>query len=327
SSRTINEARMGYTWQGNFFADLALGQGYPAQLGWQFAKADTFPAIQFTRNYPYAWIQPSSNAVYKEHVYDPSDVVTMIRGRHILHFGGEMLAYQDNSTAWGNTNAGTMAFSGQYTEQWKVDPVTGIAAPDSTTGLEYADFLLGLANSWNAGVSPEYGARLKSPQIFVQDDWKVTPNLTVNLGLRYQINHGWSEVKNNEATWDPTVPNSATAQNGAMWYGPTHANGRRNLMANVYNTFLPRFGFSWLVKPKMTLRGGLGLYSYNWSLDNYGGDMGKAISQAGSDSDQTNGITPVVQLGGNGDIFGTGTALPYVSSSTDPTAFNGQNVS
>ena len=52
SPRTINEARMGYTWQGNFFEDLALGQGYASQLGWQFAKADDFPAIQFTRNYP-----------------------------------------------------------------------------------------------------------------------------------------------------------------------------------------------------------------------------------------------------------------------------------
>lgn len=327
SPTTINEARMGYTWQGNFFADLALGKGYPQQLGWQFAKADTFPAIQFVRNYPYAWIQPSSNAVYKEHVFDPSDVVTMIRGKHILHFGGEMLAYQDNSTAWGNTNAGTMQFSGQYTEQWKVNPATGIAAPDSSTGLEYADFLLGYANSWNAGVSPEYGARLKSPQVFVQDDWRVTPNLTVNLGLRYQMTHGWSEVKNNEATWDPTVSNPETGTDGAYWYGSTHANGRTALIADTYNTWLPRAGFSWLAKPNTTIRGGLGLYAYNWSLDNYGGGMGAEISSAGSFSDQTNGITPVVQLGGNGDIFGTTNPLPYVSASTDPAAFNTQNVS
>ena len=118
----------------------------PPQLGWQFAKADDFPAINFTGTYPYAWIDPSSNAVYKEFTYDPSDVVTMIRGKHILHFGGEFLTYQNNSTAWGNTNAGTMQFSGQYTQQWAVD-ANGVAGPVPGTGMEYADFLLGYAQS------------------------------------------------------------------------------------------------------------------------------------------------------------------------------------
>ena len=183
SPRTINEVRMGYTAQLNFFADLALGKGYAAKVGWQFAKADDFPAIQYTRTYPYAWVQPSSNAVYKEHVFDPSDVVTMIRGKHILHFGGEVLMYRDNSTAWGNTNAGTVQFSGQYTEQWTTaacgssPAYVGQVCPDTSTGLEYGDFLLGLAQNWNASVTPEYGARLKSPQMFVQDDWKISPSL------------------------------------------------------------------------------------------------------------------------------------------------------
>jgi len=218
SSRTINEARMGFTSQLNFFADLSLNKGYAAQVGWQFAKADTIPAINYTGTYPYAWIDPSSNAVYKEFTYDPSDVVTMIRGKHILHFGGELLSYQNNSTAWGNANAGTFSFSGQYTQQWAVDPATGVAGPVPGTGMEYADFLLGYVNSWNAAVSPEYGARLKTPQVFVQDDWKMRPNLTINLGLRYQINHGWNEVHNNESSFDPTIVNPATGTPGAYWF-------------------------------------------------------------------------------------------------------------
>ncbi|MFZ0661587.1 MAG: TonB-dependent receptor [Acidobacteriaceae bacterium] len=331
SPKTINEARMGYTWQGNFFGDLALGKGYASQLGWQFAKADDFPAIQFTRNYPYAWIEPSTNAVYKEHVFDPSDVVTMIRGKHILHFGGEMLIYRDDSTAWGNTNAGTMQFSGQYTEQWTVDPATGIASPNTNTGLEYADFLLGTANNWSANVSPEYGARFKSPQMFIQDDYRVTPNLTVNLGVRYQINHGWNEISGNASSFDPTVLNPSTGTNGAYWYGTTKANGRDALMADVYTTVLPRAGFSWLVLPNTTLRGGFGLYSYNWSLDNYGGNnstygFGAVFGSAGNISDQTNGITPATQLDGAGTYYGTTTPLPYTQGSTDPARFNGQGV-
>ena len=326
SPTLINEARIGYTWQGNFFADLTLGKGYAAKLGWQFAKADTIPAIQFVNTYPYAWIQPQSNSVYKEHVFDPSDVVTMIHGKHILHFGGELLIYRDDSTAWGNTNAGTMQFSGQYTQQWTLD-TNGVAHPNtSNTGVEYADLLLGLAANWNAGVTPEYGARLKSPQIFIQDDYKLRSNLTVNLGLRYQINHGWNEIHGNEQSFDPTIMNPATNTLGAYWFGSTHANGRTATQANVFNVFLPRVGFSWAPRPNTTLRGGFGLYSYNWSLDNYGSGMGSAFGSSGSYSDQTNGITPAVKLDGSGTIYGTSNALPYSAASTDPTRYNGQNV-
>jgi hypothetical protein len=331
SPRTINEVRLGYTFQGNWFNDLALNHGYPAQLGWNFAKADDFPAVQFDNTYPYAWINPSSNSTYKEHTFDPSDVVTMIRGKHILHFGGEFLFFENNSTAWGNINAGTLSFTGQYTQQWTVDPSTGVAGPVAGTGMEYADFLLGYAYNWNASISPEYGARLKSPQVFVQDDYKVNPNLTVNLGLRYEINHGWSETHGNESSFDPTVVNPATGTNGAYWFGETHANGRTNLIANVFNTFLPRVGFSWMAKPNTTLFGGFGLYSYTWSLDTYGGNntsygMGASVASSGNVTDPTNGITPITQLDGPGTIFGTTTPLPFVAASTDPTRFNGQGV-
>src|ERR1700757_2153616 len=330
SASTINEARMGFTSQLNFFHDLALNKGYASNLGWQYAKADDFPAINFTGSYPYAWIDPSSNSVYKEFTWDPSDVVTMMRGKHILHFGGELLAYQNNSTAWGNVNAGTFTFSGQYTQQWAVDPKTGVAAPVAGTGMEYADFLLGYAQQWNAGISPEYGARLKSPQVFVQDDWKVRPNLTLNLGLRYQINHGWTEVQNNMSSFDPTVINPATNTPGAYWFGTTHANGRTSLQANTFNTWQPRVGFAWAYDPKTTLRGGFGVYSYTWSLDTYGGDnrsygMGAEVSSSGSATDQTDGITPVTLLGGPGTKFGTATPLPFSAASADPTRFNGQS--
>ncbi len=69
----------------------------------------------------------------------PSDVVTLIYGKHILHFGGEFLFYRDNSTAWGNTNGGTLTYTGVYTASTQ---------GDSTTGLAYADFLLGQTQNW-----------------------------------------------------------------------------------------------------------------------------------------------------------------------------------
>lgn len=341
SPNITNQFVFGFTDQLNFFADLSLNHGYPAKLGWQFAKANDIPAIQFYRNYPYAWIEPSTNAVYKEDVFDPSEVLTIIHGKHVLKFGGEMLIYRDDSTAWGNTNAGTLGFDGAYTEEWDHASCGSNAyadqrCPDPNTGLEYADFLLGYSSNWNANVSPEYGARFKSPQFFAQDDYKIRPNLTLDFGLRYQFNLGWKEVHGNEASFDTTVPNPAPnpftgAINtpGAWWFATTHTNGRTALIAPVYNIWLPRVGASWSPKPNTTVRGGFGIYAYNWSLDNYGGNnssygMGAAISSSGNDSDQTNGIIPITQLDGPGTVFGTSAPLPYTKASNSPTAYNGQ---
>src|SRR5215472_3935970 len=346
SPTIVNEFRVGYTNQMNFFTDSSLGKGYAAQLGWQFAKLDDFPGFETTGTYPYSWLTPSSNSTYKEHVFDYSDVVTMIRGKHILHFGGELLQYRDNSTAWGNATAGNMQYSGQYTKQYTTDPAVcgasanGAACTVPGTGFEYADFLLGYINNWQANLSPEYGARLKSPQMFVQDDLKIRPNLTINLGLRWQINHGWNEVHGNITSFDPKVPNpGATPPNalGASWFASTHANGRTALEANVYNTVLPRVGFSWAMRPNTTIRGGFGLYAYNWSLDTYGHGMGNSFGASGNYSDPTNGIYPATILAGNGDSIlassfyngppqSSGSPLPYTEGSQDPTRFNGGGI-
>ncbi|HUA99228.1 MAG TPA: TonB-dependent receptor [Terracidiphilus sp.] len=336
SPNTINEARMGYTDQLNFFSDSTTGKNYPQTLGWAFAKANILPAVQFNRNYPYAWIQPATNAEYKEFTFDPSDVVTMIRGKHILHFGGEFAFYRDDATPWGNINGGTLVFNGSYTENWVVETGAGqcgagakigVACPNTSSGEEYADFLLGYADNWSAGYTPEFGARLKKPQMFVQDDWKLSQKLTLNLGVRYEINHGFNEITGNEATFDPTVKNDDGTL-GAYWYGSTHANGRGSLQANVFSTVMPRLGFSWLARPNTTVRGGFGLYSYNFSLDNYGSGMGAAVSSSGGFGDQSNGIYPVTKFSGNGTLFplggGTAAPLPYTSASTDPGRFNGQ---
>jgi Carboxypeptidase regulatory-like domain/TonB dependent receptor len=315
SSRVTNEARLGYTNQLNFFVPYTLNQGYPAKLGWQFAKADNFPIININ-NFNNSSFNPVStlltsniNAVYKEHAFAPSDVVTMVVGKHVLHFGGEFLIYQNNSTQWGNTNAGEMTYTGNYTQAY---------IGDSATGVGYADFLLGQTQNWNAGVTPEYGGREKLPQIFVQDDYKIKPNLTLNLGLRYQIQTGWSEVKGNEATFDPTVMNPATNTLGAIWFGATHANGRTHLQHPVYDTFLPRVGFAYALNSKTTINGGFGLFAYNWSNDQYGGGMGQAFGSKGSINDNTNGLTPVVILSASG------ANLPYVANSAAPAAYNGQ---
>ncbi len=265
---------MGFTDQLNFFVPYSLGLGFPAKLGMKFAKADLFPDIEVTGNGGDMYhLQPNTNAVYKEFVFDPSDVVTLIRGRHVLHFGGEFLINRADSTAWGNQVAGHMKFTGAY---------TAASTGDTSTGMAFADFLLGYANHWDAKQAPEWGGRLKSPQFFVQDDIKLRPNLTINLGLRWQGVTGWHEVKGNMLSFDPTVTNPADGSKGAMWYGTTKANGRDSLQAPDWNTWLPRVGFPYGHGPKTVVRGGVGLYGYTWSNDTYAPGIGNALALNGS---------------------------------------------
>jgi hypothetical protein len=325
SSRTINEARFGYTNQLNFAIPQSLGIGLGTSLGLPYLKADIVPTINLTG---YTSVSPNTNAIYKEHDYDPSDVVTMIRGHHVLHFGGEYLIFQDNSTAWGNINGSTVGFNGGYTQCTSCQQSTTVGGQGySSTGNGYADFLLGDIQNWSAGVTPEFAGRQKAPQMFVQDDWKLKPNLTVNIGLRYQIMEGWSDAKKNQKTFDPLITNDATGTAGAEWYAATAAHGRTQLQNNVYSTFLPRFGFAWGWRPGGVIRGGYGLYAYLWSLDTYGGDEGSAFGNKGNISDSSNGYgyqnvpgAPVGTLGGANLNF------PYIANSTANAAYNGQSV-
>jgi len=327
SSHVTNEARFGYTKQGNWFIPYTAGGGYPAKLGLQYSKGDVFPSIGVSQTATAsgsgasgnvaiccsAILQPGTNAIYIENTFQPSDIVTMIRGKHILHFGGELLDYQANYTPWGNLQSGSFNFTGVYTQQ---NNTIG------TGGSAYADFLLGDVNSWSATNQPESGMRMKSPQVFVQDDFKVRPNLTLNLGLRYEYQSGWSEVKNNLGSFDPTIPNSVSGNLGAMWFAGETS---RTTLMQPKNVWLPRFGFAWTPVGTTVVRGGFGVYALTWSMDDYGQGVGVGNNSTGSASDSV-GITPITQLDGPGTNNQTNAPLTYVVTNRSSTAYNGTNV-
>lgn len=308
SPNTVNEFRLGFTRQGNWFIPLSFNQNYPQKLGWNYALANLPPSLQFDGNPGTTWIGPATNAIYIENAFDTADVVTLIRGKHILKFGGEVLAYQDNSTPWGNINAGTFLFSGVFTQQ----------APSGSGGLGYADFLLGDVANWSASNTPIVGFREKVPQFFVQDDFKVTPTLTLNLGLRYQIQQGWHEVANRIGDFDPTIINPATNTLGAMWFGGQ--NGRTNLENTIYDIFLPRVGFAWSPKSNWVFRGGFGIYDGPWSLDTYSGGAEGLGTNSHGNLTSTDQINPVFILS-----QATYASLNYIGPSRAPDSFNGQS--
>jgi hypothetical protein len=303
SPNFFNEFRMAYTKQGNWFIPDTVGFNSETQLGLQYAKADILPTINIGgAGLCCAQLAPGTNAIYIENLYDPSDVITLIKGKHILHFGVEVLMGQGNTTPWGNLQAGNFNFTGNYTAQ------NGAVA--GSTGTGFADFLLGDVQSWSATNQAVSYARLKSPQLFVQDDFKVKPNLTINLGLRYTATTGFTEIHNSIGGFDPNIPLTYPCPSpqfsncsyegtlGSMWFAPQ--DNRNSAQQPIYNIFLPRVGFAWSFMPNTVLRGGFGMYSYNFSQDVYGAGIGAGSlsTSTGSASDPFAGTgpTPLIYL-------------------------------
>ncbi len=299
SPTVVNEFRFGFARQGNWFSPGSLDLGYPAKLGFQYAKADVFPNINLTGTAGNNVLNPQTSAIYIENSFSPSDVVTMIRGKQILHFGGELLSYQDNSTPWGNLTSASFTFNGQFTQ----------------SNVGYADFLLGQAQAWSALNQGEAGMRSKNPSMFFQDDIKLRPNLTLNAGLRWEIHGGFSEVHNQAGSFDPTITNPATNTLGAIWFAGN--DGRSQVMATDYKVFLPRIGIAWAPKDVWSIRAGFGTYASLWSMDVDGSPIGFGTADGGSISANP-GQAPVATLSG------TGAGLPFVMASRNPAAYNGQ---
>ena len=318
SPTVFNEFRMAYTKQGNWFVPQSIGFNAATALGLQYSEANVLPQINIGGDgVCCSGIAPGTNAIYIENLYDPSDVITLIKGKHILHFGVEVLMGQGNTTPWGNLQSGNFSFTGNYTSQ---NNVTG-------TGSSLADFLLGDVQSWSATNQAVSYARLKSPQLFVQDDYKVKPNLTINLGLRYTATTGFTEIHNSIGGFDPNIPltypcpspqfsNCAfEGQLGSMWFAGQ--DNRNSSQKPIYNIFLPRVGFAWTFMPNTVLRGGFGMYSYNFSQDDYGAGIGAGslATNSGSATDPNHGTgpTPLIFLSSPASVANS--VLNYVVGS------------
>ena len=199
--------------------------------------------------------------------------------------------------------------------------------PPGSTGAGLADFLLGDVQTWSATNQSVSYARLKSPQLFVQDDYKVKPNLTINLGLRYTATTGFTEIHNSIGGFDPNIPLvypcpstqftdcSFSGQLGSMWFGGQ--DNRNSLQKPIYNIFLPRVGFAWQILPNTVVRGGFGMYSYNFSQDDYGNGMGAGSlsTSTGSASDPNAGTGPKPLIYLNSPASVANSVLNYVVGS------------
>ena len=196
-------------------------------------------------------------------MYEIVDSLSWIKGSHAIKFGGDLRDYRLTSTNSANSR-GNFSFTGTY------------------TGNAFADFLTGYPTS-GARSFPRnlFGQYEKRYHFYVQDDWKVSRNLTLNIGLRYELNLQPTAMLGQAANfnfdtgrWAVSTYNgqiNTVSQQVAQFAYPRYANlidkatdlGVPNkLWYNNYKDFAPRLGFAW--RPfgdnKTVIRSGAGIF-------------------------------------------------------------------
>jgi hypothetical protein len=225
TSSLVNDVRLGYSY---FPVTERASNPTGKNLGQTFGIAgvpDTLlPALNFG-----GALSPIGNNDLVQSFHDTviqfDDVVTWSHGHHVLHTGFQAYRFRTNIFYPGNEGvAGTFTFSGQFTGN-------GTAG----TGLGAADFLLGLPT--NVGVGANAGNRYLNNNLFgafVQDNWRLTEHLTLNLGLRWEVNTPRNEVNNQLTNYDTTT--------GQVFLGNKAANYKQY---DGITNFQPRLGLAW----------------------------------------------------------------------------------
>jgi hypothetical protein len=178
--------------------------------------------------------------------YSYSDTVTWVKGHNTWKFGGGFSAYQNN-TLYDFYINGEFDFYGPG---------------GNGTQNSYADFLLGIVNSYFQYPQAPSNIRSKATYGFFQDEWRVRPNLTLSMGLRYEYNtpkldtqgRTFSLIPGEQSTVFPNAPVSLVF--------PGDAGAPRGVNFPQTKNFGPRFGFAWDPRGdgKTSIRGGGGIF-------------------------------------------------------------------
>lgn len=211
-------------------------------------------------------------------IHSFSGIINKALNLHSLKFGVEFRAYRENSFNNINDVVGRFNFDGNWTK----GPLNTSSTSPSARGQSFADFLLGFPSPTNSYIArlADYAEQSTTWGFFVQDDWKVTSKLTLNLGLRYEFEGAMTERHNRSVrSFDPTYVQPIEAAARAKYTtapvaglspdqffvrgGLTFA-GVNGEPTGLYNTpkgnFMPRVGFAYQLNPKTVLRGGYGIF-------------------------------------------------------------------
>jgi hypothetical protein len=263
----INEFRLNYVRTRFQNAPQGLGTNHTvlSGIGGFVEQSGDFPGFPGLGITGYLGFNPNafSPIKFRDNKYELSDNVTWIRGAHAIKAGLMLRRYETNTTNAARSR-GDFTFNGSY------------------SGNSFADFLLSVPFQGrrtfprNAfGIKP-----MANEHFFIQDDWKVTPRLTVNLGMRYELNHPPRVLHNQMSSTDPVSRRIVVASDDA---GKLTVTGQQigqflfPLFADVIvpsssvglgpslrnldrNNFAPRAGLAWRLSNDLVVRAAYGVF-------------------------------------------------------------------
>lgn len=242
--------------------------GYPAYLT-AAAPRKVMPRIQFSR---FTGMGDSGGRSFPFDSFQLFETFTKIAGRHTLKFGADIRQLRESQFDYGLSNG-----SFRFGTNWTQGPLDNAAA--APLGQDLAAFLLGLPTEGQFDLTAARTNLSNYYAFFLQDDFRVRSNLTLNLGLRAEHETGTTERFDRSANgFDEASasPIAAAAQaayarnpipelqqlrlNGGVKFAGQ--GGSRQIYSTPALTFSPRFGFAWTANQKTVVRGGVGIYYF-----------------------------------------------------------------
>ena len=206
--------------------------------------------------------------------YTGVDNLLWIKGKHALTFGIQMQWLEENASSYdGPTSSITLAWNPNETAAVNGSSYT------SSTGYSYASYLLGAVNSSAVTLQPfsTLGGRYNTVSPYVQDDYKITSKLTLNLGLRWDYIPTYREVQKRFSYLNPYAANPVTGNGGVLEFagsagGSAVSCGCSTPVHDYMKNWGPRVGFAYAIDSKTDIRGAYSLvYSHAGGTGGAGG--------------------------------------------------------
>lgn len=247
SSSIVNELRVAYTNTAATFRNATYGTTSGTQFGFvglpsSLDSIGSLPTFSMS-NYSSFGTGNSRPQFHNPWAYEATDSLTAVAGRHTMKFGMDYRIHQDNYVDI-SQRVVAFTFQGVY------------------TGDAEADLLLGMPQSVSGGTFLFAHERQQVYSGYAQDDWKVRPNLTLNLGLRYDYTTPYYGVGNpTNVNFDYTNKQLVVAPGnaGGLVYGARYASNKYT-QAPDFNNFGPRLGIAYQPTSKIVLRSGFGIF-------------------------------------------------------------------